>query len=96
MKKQSLLGFQNFNNITLRLQEIFNSLQINEDNTGYNFQGYIHDHRQILLLTLEERIIAFRPNNNITPLSQLLDTIVQTQLQIIKDTLTANNLPLFR
>ena len=92
---RNLIGNQNFNNITLRLREIFTSLHINPENTGYNNDGYINDYKQILLLGLEERIIQMRQNNHITPLGQLLDSIIQTQLPIIQHLLTQNNIPLF-
>jgi len=61
---RNLIGIQNFNNIRLRLEEIFNSLHIDAQNTGYNNQGYIHDNIQVLLLNLEETISHERENNN--------------------------------
>jgi len=91
---RNFIGIQNFTNITLRLQEIFISLNVNAQNTGYNAQGYLQANTQILLLDLEERIINARQNNNITPLRQLLDTIIQLQLIRVKDTLIENHIPL--
>jgi len=59
---QNLSGIQNFNNITLRLHDILNSFHNNEQITNNNNQGYIHDHKQILLLNLEVRISHTRLN----------------------------------